>query len=475
MPSSLKFKTDEQPATGKFRSQLLLAIEQGVDQDIIVQLIEDGESIHVQDHWGNAPLHYAALWGADRVAVKLLEQKADPHAKTAGAAEYNGLRLPIELAASFGREDCVLALLRSQPWESHELHEALFAASASGSVALDELLDCARFDNVAVCKALDCAVKHNRIAALDKLLHHKNVLTEDLTDKMVATIQGDMEESRGAPEDGLQPGKTIGQMMLFVSLKYEYNELASHLIDLGVDPGLGQLNKSELHVNGRNARQIPFGLALTRGQYASATRMLPAGFLTAPGTALYASLCAAQAARMEQKRVQVQDPLKARMLAKQALAAELMGLQLLLTLPEVRQLDLLRSTEGEKYLRFAASLNSTSVLSQPMVQTMMNDRWRGALYVVIAEGRGISQWGDNVQVSLSVRIRLALLMLVVVLPANMLAILFVAVFPHTEFLILKLLRSFGEQGEHWALLQDAGYSPTFSMWYDEFWLFGEYS
>lgn len=491
---------------GENRSPLLLAIERGMPQDKIIELIDRGEPIDVKDVWGNMPLHYAALWGADLVAGKLLEMKADPRAKVAGDDEYNGLRSPVELAAAFGQEATVLNLLNQSDWTPEELETALYAASAKNSEALDEILQKTKFSERAVCKALDEAVRHGHIVAVTKVLEHKDILADMLSAGMVETLRHGKSKEDDDYDD-IMEGENIGRMMLFKAVKFDFPALAAYLISIGCDPGLGNLQSSkgnstpsppvaelQLSVKGPGVPLLtekglieslaersnnlppnypPFALAIKRKEFVAAISMLPAAFLVAPGTVLYASLCISEAATQEEKRVQVTDPLKAREMAKQATRAQVMGLQLLQTLPESRQLDLIRSKEGELYLRLAAKLDIVSVLSQPVVQSMMKDRWHGALLMIVNEGKGVSRWGDKVEVELSQRLRLALFAVVVAFPANMLAMVIVAVFPPAEALLLKFLRALGEQGENYALIHETGYSPTFHMWYEEFWLLGK--
>ena len=112
--------------------------------------------------------------------------------------------------------------------------------------------------------------------------------------------------------DDVSATETLGEHMLYLALKNEFDELATKLVTLGADPGLGILDKQELHVYGKRSSNRSFGLALRRKALSSAIRMLPAAFLSAPGTTLYASLCITEAAMREERRVTVVDPPKVR-------------------------------------------------------------------------------------------------------------------------------------------------------------------
>lgn len=486
------------------RSEILLMIERGEPEQKIIRQIKNvcpaavpgWQSCGAGEPWpcdillgvdngGNTALHYAAVWGAAEVVKCLLPLKANPRARTTDPHEYDGLHTPLELAAAFGSEDVMLVLRRAEQWSGEELAPALVAAAARGSVALDELLlpqakgggveevaDAELFSEKVLFQALAAAVTHDQISAVDVLVDHKDLLGSGLSPELHSALR----LKSAAEEDGSMPGDkvdTVGEAMLFLALRNEFDKLATHLIvALGADGGIGDLQREELHVWGEAASEHPFGLALRRKAFGTATAMLPAGFILAPGTALYASLCVTEAAQKEERRVAVVDPPRARKMKKLALEAQLMGLQLLQTLPDARQVDLLNSTEGEAYVRLAGRLDSAVVLSQPVVQKEMENRWYGTLLLAISSGKGINQWGDPLLLPASKRLQLLLLAVCLLLPATMLLYPVIALVPAVEGVVLTRLRSFGEPGERWGWLRETGYVRGLSMWWEDLWLPG---
>jgi hypothetical protein len=157
----------------------------------------------------------------------------------------------------------------------------------------------------------------------------------------------------------------VGEALLILALLYEFDELAAALVVAGADPGVGQPSIAVL-----TSERTPFGLALSRGCYADAIRMLPAAFMTSPGSTLKAALLTSDSARKASLRCLIADPPAARKLLATAQEAEFCALALLQTLSEARTCDLLASRSGELFLRMAARLESAIILSQPIVQVL---------------------------------------------------------------------------------------------------------
>lgn len=85
-----------------------------VDGDLqaVQEYARKGESVNAIDKWGWTPLHWAIYYGNFPVAKWLLENGADPNIKT--REEYGNYlpgTTPLILAAAYGRDDAVKALL----------------------------------------------------------------------------------------------------------------------------------------------------------------------------------------------------------------------------------------------------------------------------------------------------------------------------------------------------------------------------
>lgn len=434
------------------------------------------------DLTGCTALHYAAIWGADDVLKSLLDHHANPDCCTTDSLEFDGLHTPMEFAAWYGREDVVLQLLRAQHWEDSKMKSALISGAKRGSWALDELLvkrfdesgDEIRYSTPTMFQAMYAAVKHNQMSALQVLVEYEPSNLTAIIDESMEFVVRQVKDGDNEDDDDEErnvPG-TVGESLLLLAVHNDFNEMAAFLVTLGADPGLGPLIKAELHVNGKEAIHHAFGAALVHKKFEAATNMLCAGFLTSPGTALYATMCVSEAAVREERRVHIINPPLARKLLQQSHEAQLLGLQMLQTLTDVRQRDLLRSIEGESFVRLAAQMDSIVVLSQPVLQEDMQTRWYGGVGVAVLLGKGTSMWGDVIQLSPFVRLKITLYLVFLILPMNLVLMVVVAIHPAMELRITEFLGSLGENGERWGFLQETGYNQALWMWWDELWLLG---
>jgi len=103
------------------RTELMRAIEAGPTEDVALQLLDGRVEVHARDRWGNTALHYAAVWGADQTAKRLIELGADARCATEDDGEeyFKGVRTPLEVAAAYGHSSVLRVLLGSSriPWQ----------------------------------------------------------------------------------------------------------------------------------------------------------------------------------------------------------------------------------------------------------------------------------------------------------------------------------------------------------------------
>ena len=489
---------------------LMKRIQDDGGDEIVSSMVPNHlESLEATDYWGNTALHYAAVWGYSMTARRLLSHGANPRARTVSGAEYKlGTQGPtaLQLAAMHGQEDVLHTLLHYDIVPEDELKDTLFASSKHGRI-VPALIQEHVFESEVLAVALAIAVRNGREAAATTLIGKGEILQKPVDIELAVEIYeadvGADEEARLERERILntrnsrtaltegeeaeiteddpslsaeagdfvwQAGMTVGSMMITLALRNEIDAVTSLLIRMGAGPSFCDFAPKELHYE-TSSHKHPFSLALKHEAFGSAISMLPAGFLTQPGTSLYAGLCVSEAAQKLAQQLRVIDPPRAAKLRRQAKEAEMMTLSLLQTLPETRQVDLLRSAEGEDFIRLAARLNSSIVLSQPIVQEDMKYRWLGGVIDGLLRGRGVNAWGDRVRLSLAVRARLALLLLFL-LPLNLLCIPVLAFAPSLETSIIALLNQLGEMGERDGKLMAAGFSRRFMLWTSDFWLLG---
>ena len=460
------------------RTELMRAIEAGPTEDVALQLLDGRVEVHARDRWGNTALHYAAVWGADQTAKRLIELGADARCATEDDGEeyFKGVRTPLEVAAAYGHSSVLRVLLGSSriPWQTSELFKVLLAACRIGYVP-QALFEHVIFDELQRVTALACAVHRNREHAVATLVNSREATLKLVVDgHMAAALRGASSEDHSEmANSGNDPARlvhalgygetgTVGEAMVFFALSNEFYDLSNLLLRRGADPGFGPLVRESLH-----SPDKPFGVALKTAAFAQATTMLPAGFLTAPGTVLYASLLVCEAALRASSQVKVKDPPRARALKQLADRAELMPLALLHTLPEDRQSDILYSNEGEEFVRKAADLQSIVVLGLPMLQQNLSQRWHGDLLIAILHSKGVGAWGAAVPVNFVERAWLVFITIFLVLPSNIIALLVLAVVPQVEPQIVGFLQSLGEEGELHGGLMAAGYNATLKPWWQD--------
>ena len=458
------------------RTPLMFAIEQGVSgergpETLALKYLEEHKALDVNeaDIWGNTALHYACVWGFELVAAQLLALKADPRCKTHDMGEHHGLQTPLQLAAKYGGTSGVLKALleapkllywtKEQNWEPKETRDALLTASRNGHIP-EVLLDTVAFEQDDLIAALCCAVQRGHTEAALTLVTHGTRLETRIDHGIRALI----EEARERPPESNEEfhARTVGEAMLLTALRNDLDDIANFLASNGADPGLIEISALTSH-NGAPSIDHPFGVAIDRGSLQEAISMLPAGFMTAPAAALYAGLSISEAAQKAAKKLRVTDPAGARRLKKRSIEAELMSLAMLQTLPEDRAHDLLRSKEGEMFLRKAAKLESVVILSQPVVQQDLVERWFGSMLGSLKSGIGTNAWGDRIPMQIGARFKLAMLFLFIALPLNLLSIPAIAIFPPLESSVISYLSSLGGNGERFGILRKAGHSDGIMM------------
>ena len=436
--------------------------------------------LEMVDRWECNALHYAATWGYATVAERLLVLGCQPQRR-------NGDRLSaLDLSAKWDNDDVFNVLLAATDapgfsgWSQSELFQTLITTSKQNNPVPDALLDRTELNVKHFAIALGCAVQLNRYIVADQLLQRfagRNLLLLPFTTDLMAQVEAALggEDDGGARKASKDEGSkvkfaipsygkppTLGEAMLFIALSNDAHELAVLLCRAGADPGFDATSDSHL-----TSKRKPFGLALSISALQAARTMLPAGFLNAPGLALYACVRISATAKKRAAVEAVRDPPLSMRLTREAVQAEVTALALMQSLPEKRQMDLLRSDEGEEFIRFAARLNSLIILSQPIVQRDMEKRWRGAMLESLLTGMGVNPWGEQVALTTSQWLTITGTLVFVCVPINLMLLPMCAIFPPARYYAFRQLRAIGDEGEVHGVRRETGYCEALKMWWED--------
>jgi ankyrin repeat protein len=100
------------------------------DLDDVKARVSHGEQVNRIDGWGWTPLHWSVYYGNFPVTQYLLDHGADPNIKTTREyGRYQPGTTPLILAAAYGHDDAVAALLKKKADPS--------VVDAEGKKALD--------------------------------------------------------------------------------------------------------------------------------------------------------------------------------------------------------------------------------------------------------------------------------------------------------------------------------------------------
>ena len=204
--------------------------------------------------------------------------------------------------------------------------------------------------------------------------------------------------------------------------------------------------------------------------YAIVRAMFGAAFKEQPGSALCALVTLATTMRDHAERMHLENlDLSAYLKGEADEVGKSVGV-LVNLLPAEERERLFRSTAGRNFLLSASESKCVKMLHSPAVTHHVDNLWTGELLTAILNGKGVCQWGGIAEIGTGKRLLLALFTLLVVLPANLLALPLVALCPPLLGGIKAALGALGTDGVDprvWPYRPEGerGFSPTMQLWW----------